>query len=457
MSCEETPDYTQYSEDELLDLLEEIDYVDNQEIIKNLENKFQFRFQFQFQDQGSPQSPVCEQCGSGAIVEDFSEGIVVCTTCGQVKAEVWDSNPEWKQFEDGKEVVGRCTSTNYFLPQSSLGTTIACSSWSRLGKLHQWSAMPHRERSLFLVLKEIESKCREAKILTCIADDAKILFNNISECKHIKGKNKGKSIIIRGANRKALIAACIYYACKRKGKTRTSQELARLFGIRHKDMRKGCKIFLKLMRIRKMEHQINTSIAEHFIPRYCRELHISDANIDKIINVARNIQKLNICSVHTPYSVAPASILLVLDVYKISMNPYLVAKKFEVTESTLQKTYAKVETFKKVLISDELTDNLVKIMQEARKSLRVPSSFEKKYQQINFNDTAESKCALLQKIIDEDDDLEIDEDINEEDIFRPFDPDSETFEEYIHDVECVLEQDTVEINAAYQQLMAARC
>lgn len=441
MNCEEILDYMQYSEDELFNLLDEIDYVDNKEFISNLENKFQ----------------TCDKCGSEDLVEDSNEGIIVCTTCGQVKAEIFDANPEWRSFEDGKDVVGRCTATNYFLPQSSLGTTIACSSWSRLGKLHQWNAMPHRERSLFMVLKEIESKCREAKILICIADDAKILFNNISECKHVKGKNKGKNIIIRGSNRKALIAACIYYACKRKGNSRTSQELAKLFGIRHKDMRKGCKIFLKLMRIRKMEHQINSSIAEHFIPRYCRELHISDAHIDKIINVARNIQKLNICSVHTPYSVAPASILLILDLYDVPIEPALIAKKFDITDTTLHRIYTKVVSFKKVLINDELTDNMVKIILEARKSLHMPSAFEKRYQQIDFNDSAENKCAMLQKIIDEDDDdLEIEEDI-EEDIFRPFEPDSETFEEYIDDIECVLEQDTMEINAAYQQLMMARC
>ena len=52
--------------------------------------------------------------------------------------------------------------------------------------------------------KKITQKCSEGKIMKCIEDDAKIMYNNICDCKHMTGKNKGKNIIIRGINRESL-------------------------------------------------------------------------------------------------------------------------------------------------------------------------------------------------------------------------------------------------------------
>ena len=80
---------------------------------------------------------------------------------------------------------------NPMLPQSSLGTTITrrC----KIQTLHRWSAMPYKERSKYIVLKEIENKCKQANIIKCIEDDAKIIFNN----KKRQLKFKFKSLIPR--------------------------------------------------------------------------------------------------------------------------------------------------------------------------------------------------------------------------------------------------------------------
>jgi hypothetical protein len=72
------------------------------------------------------------------------------------------------------------------------------------------------------------------------------MYKNISDCKHMSGKNKDKPTIIRGKNRISVIAACIHNACRKKDKTRSPKEIAELFGLKYTEITKGCKIFQRL-------------------------------------------------------------------------------------------------------------------------------------------------------------------------------------------------------------------
>jgi len=240
----------------------------------------------------------CTSCGnSDGIIDDMTNGIIVCTSCGNVIGDITDKTLESRNYDnnDGgsKASVNRCSgATNPFLPLSSLGTTIACSNRSKIKTLHLWSAMPYKERSLHQVLKEIQEKCRLASILKCIEDDAKILYKNISETTYTEGNNKGKPIIIRGKNRKSLIAACIFFACKRKGDTRSPKEIAKLFELKDTEITKGCKTFLKMRKSKNFDYNLNSSTPEHFVGRLCRGLHIKANYIEETLKIAKNTKNL---------------------------------------------------------------------------------------------------------------------------------------------------------------------
>jgi transcription initiation factor TFIIIB Brf1 subunit/transcription initiation factor TFIIB len=363
--------YENYNNEELFALLDEINYDKYTKEINNIENSINY----------------CSACRSlTTIVEDAEKGNIICSKCGSILEVTFDKNPEWRSFKDDNSVEnGRCSFvTSHFLPQSSLGTTIGSVNMSRIKKLHSWSAMPYKERSLYLVLKEIQDKCRSAKILKCIEDDAKILYKNISECRHIKGKNLGKLVIIRGKNRKSLIAACIYFACKRKGNTLSPKEIATLFSLQYKDITKGCKTFIKLMKLRKMSYEFNTSTPEHFVNRFCKSLNIKRDYIDITLNIAKNIKKLNIASVHTPLSIATGSILLMVTIYKLPITKKAIANKFNVSEVTVTKAFRKLEIYKNILINTELTDKLVVLLEEENKKIPMPQKLIDRYNSIKL-------------------------------------------------------------------------
>jgi len=336
---------------------------------------------------------ICDICDNDKnLIEDTANGIIVCENCGLVISVVFDCSDESAHGpnDDGKPSVSRCGNiTNYFLPQTSLGTTIACSNKSKVKILHGWGLMPYKERSLNRVLKKIHRKCQEAHIVKYIEDDAKILYKNIMETKYKLGENKGKNIIIRGINRKSLIAACVFYACKRKQHTRSPKEIARLFNMKYKDMTRGCKIFSKLISMNKMQYDIQISDPMHFIMRFCRDLHINNDNITRCIQIANNIQQLKLASMHTPFSIATGSIMLTIIINKLNIDKKDVAKQFGVSDVTIQKTYKKIVEYKMILVNDQLTKTLSTKIELNRKLVNMPPKLVAKYNSIIKNELIE--------------------------------------------------------------------
>lgn len=318
---------------------------------------------------------VCYECHTTQyVIENTAKGIIMCDNCGSILGNIYDNNDDMRYNDDYRERSSRCNNyVNYFLPNSSLCTNIACSNNSRVKILHKWGAMPYKERSLHEVLKYIHAKCQQGNIMKCIEDDARILYKNIKDAKHISGKNEGKMIIIRGDNKDSLIAACVLFACKKNHETRSPKEIAKLFDIKYKSMTRGCKKFYKLLSMTSLDYNIEISDPIHFITRFCRSLHIHKNYVDKCIEITNNIQKLKIASTHTPFSIANSSILLVSDFYKeLNIDRKEVASKFGVSEVTIVKTYKKLIKYRKIIMNTNLTNKIVQKAEIKRKLLPIP-------------------------------------------------------------------------------------
>ena len=311
---------------------------------------------------------MCDKCDSNKnIMEDYSLGIIVCKSCGNILGNIMDKSPEWRDY-DGQSGNKRCTSfTNFFLPQSSLGTSISGRNCG-VKRIHSWSRMPYRERILLTIHKNIEAKCKEGKILKCIEDDAKILYHNLSKCKYIDGCNKGKFVIIRGKNKESLIAACVFFACKRKGNTRSPKEIAKLFNVNYKDFTKGCRIFLKLMKIINMKYEYKSSSPIHFVNRYCKMLKLNSEHLNQVKQIIINSEKLHIATTHTPISIATGAILFVIEINSLPISKRTLAKTYNVSDVTVAKAYKKMFKYKRILLNDNLTNDIATKMELVKKT-----------------------------------------------------------------------------------------
>lgn len=314
---------------------------------------------------------ICSTCNESSIVRDISKGILVCDNCGQIKEYIIDDNPEWRKYNNNKSYMERCTvASNPFLPKSSIGTSIGGNYPSKLKMLHTWTSMPYKERSLNNVLKDIKTRCYKGNILKCIQDEAMIMYKNIDDCHYKSGPNKGKPIITRGANRRSLISACVYFACKLRGETRSIREIADIFDLNYTEVTRGCKTFLKLKKLMKVKYNFKPSSPKHFITRYCKQLNINQQFIDEALKIADNTHKLNIASVHTPLSIATGAILIMAESHKLPITKKIISKNFGVSDVTVTKAYKLIKPKLEILKNNEATEFYIKLMEMDRKKIK---------------------------------------------------------------------------------------
>jgi transcription initiation factor TFIIB len=183
----------------------------------------------------------CTDCGSQNMIEDWRCGDYVCGDCGLVaQGGIIDESPEWiNNAEDGidRSRVGAPNSTLF--TDALMSTTIGKNSkmWLMV-KIHEQSSMSYKDRSLLRVYQDIQKVGEDTMHLPgTVLDSAKELYKDIKEAK-----------ITRGENHKALVAACVYYACKSNQCKREKYEVSDAFAVDRSAFTQACKTFLDLVR-----------------------------------------------------------------------------------------------------------------------------------------------------------------------------------------------------------------
>lgn len=301
----------------------------------------------------------CKNCESSDLKEDYTKGIIVCHNCGQVNDSIIDNRIEYKNYNKSQNNISGSIVHNKLLPQSSLGTTVNLN--GRLKRLHIWNAIPYKERSNKLMFTKIHNVCMAHNIYRKIEDDAKILCKTVSETIHKSGKNKGKPIITRGYNREGIVASCLFIACRRNNETHSTKEIARYFNIDERDVNKGLRSLLSIMNDDTMIKDIGTSKVGHFIKRKCDELEIKNKYTEVAIIIGNNIDRLNIASNHTTFSLAAASILLMAHIYGLKhiTKKRLSLSFHNLSDVTIGKTYKQIKDYKSVLIDNKKVSDII--------------------------------------------------------------------------------------------------
>lgn len=297
-----------------------------------------------------------ETCKNAKLVED--QGFLTCSECGIVVNKVFDRNPEWTRNEDGKaDGSARCgVPTNVFLPCSSLGTSIVGAGFYRLKKLHSWNQMPYKERSLSEVLQDIEGKCRTFKITKGVIMNAQVFYKKISEIKHSKGLNKDKNVIIRGINRRSIIAACVFYGALKQDTPYSPKEIGKIFNLEMTQITKGIRHFEKLLENDKTFQDIKSSDPTKFIKSYYQKIGLNQAYVPEAYKISKNIGKLDIASNHQPISIAAGIILLMSKIHELPITKKRISEIFNTSEVTVNKIYNKINEYRDVIIDDNLTN-----------------------------------------------------------------------------------------------------
>lgn len=391
----------------------------------------------------------CIDCNSLNIIYSHGKNSYVCANCGIENQQLFDDNLEWINDDYKNE----SKKYNTFFPKTSLSTNINLPSYSKIQMLRKWSYIPYKERILAEVLNDIDSKCKKFKISKAVIDNAKILYKNIREIRY-----KDKTVIIRGVNRKQIIAACLYYGAILQRIPRSPKEISNIFDLELKQVTKGCRKFLEIMKDNFIVFDIKPFHGSDFVKRFGKQLNLSNELLDLAETISNNSTLLDIITDHQAISIAASSILLasivlnviiyyidklhndniplneisknkkIIDKYlsnndnndikisskiityiykksklennEISTNRKIISEIFHISDVTITKTYKKLLIFKDIIIDNDITEKFHnKIKTEIYKNID-KESYEKiiKYEN-TFNSIPTNSLDLVNFII----------------------------------------------------------
>lgn len=307
-------------------------------------------------DKKKKKENVCINCGSDNLILDSSNGYNVCQNCGVINKYFLDETPEFSGDKNSSSRYG-CP-TNYFYQKSALGTKIKTKGYSRISNLQKQGQIPYKEKSLMETLKKIQKKCKDHNITQPIIDNAKNLYKKVNDSKHKTGKRKGKNRIMRCDNRKAILAACVFYACKMHRDVRCPKEIADIYELDIKSVNRGIRKFLEYVNIEELMIQFKSSQSSDFIERFASKLNIEPKYIKIAKDISDNIHKLDLASTHEPPSVAAGCLLLVVNMYHLDISKKNISDIFKISDVTISKTYRRIHPFHKIITNNQIT-NLV--------------------------------------------------------------------------------------------------
>ena len=375
---------------------------------------------------------VCKNCKSPNLVIDNTKGHMVCTDCAVINEEYLDENPELTSNDgEGSNNSRYGAPSSFFFPKASLGTKIVSKGYNRLSLLQKQGQMPYKEKSLMDVLETIQSKCKKYVITQTIIDSAKILYKKVSESVHSKGKRKGKNIIMRCINRRSMIAACLFHACKLQKETRSPKEIADIYDLEIKHVNRGCRKFCDIIDSNTLFHQIKSSQSSDFIERFAKKLNIDKKYIDISKDVSSNIHKLDLASTHEPPSVAAGCILLVTQFYNIQLSKKQISDIFGISDVTISKTFRKIWPYHKIVLNNKITEL---ILEKKNATSKTSSDINKNNLIINHDSESEEK-PKKKSVKGDKKDLIINEDSDEDNSENDYDSDSDEYDESDEDTE----------------------
>jgi transcription initiation factor TFIIB len=168
------------------------------------------------------------------LVEEFSSGDTVCGSCGRVLGErSIDTRSEWRTFsndDQGNDDPSRIgDAANPLLHGSQLQTEIGFGDGGikvrELSRAHNKSNHDKANKSLQAAYSQIATLCDSQNISKPTAETAKLLFRVTDDAKLFKGKSQD-----------AIIAGCIFIACRNHGQQRSFREIFKMTNVSKKEV-----------------------------------------------------------------------------------------------------------------------------------------------------------------------------------------------------------------------------
>ncbi|CAF1085533.1 unnamed protein product [Rotaria sordida] len=244
----------------------------------------------------------CRFHPEASLVEDSRAGDMICPECGLVVADrIIDVSSEWRTFSDdtnswGNSRVG--AAENHLLGSTNLETMIF--SPKGTNTIQQPRQISTTDRALKRGYDVTRIMAGRLHLQKRVVDRACECFRQCYESK-----------CVRGHSENAIVAACIYIACRKEGADRSLKEI---YPVSQASKTEIGRCFSKIMKGLSEANRLRGIDVTNLIPRFCnnlnldltQEMHVRKASI-YIVERAKDL-----CDIQSraPSSLAAASIYL---------------------------------------------------------------------------------------------------------------------------------------------------
>ncbi|KAJ0971019.1 hypothetical protein J5N97_018978 [Dioscorea zingiberensis] len=282
----------------------------------------------------------CPDCKrSTEVVFDHSAGDTVCSECGLVlEAHSIDETSEWRTFANesaDNDPVRVGGPSNPLLADGGLSTVVISRPSgtnsdslpsSSLGRWQSRSSNP--DRSLILAFRTIATMADRLGLVATIKDRANEIYKKVEDLKSIKGRNQD-----------AILAACIYIACRQEDKPRTVKEICSVAnGATKKEIGRAKEFIVKQLEIEMGQSmEMGTIHAGDFLRRFCSHLGMNNQAIKAAQEAVQKSEELDIR--RSPISIAAAVIYMITQLSEEKKPLRDISLATGVAEGTIKNSY----------------------------------------------------------------------------------------------------------------------
>jgi len=296
---------------------------------------------------------ICPECKEepANLVEEYSSGDMVCGSCGLVLDRIIDTRSEWRTFsgdDNGNDDPSRVgDAPNLMIDGDQLQTSIAFDGGSKgaknLAHLQNKINQDKGTKALLQAYRDIQSLTDSINTGSQVANTAKHIFKMVDDHKALKGKSQD-----------AIMAGCIFIACRQTGVPRTFREIYGLTKVSKKEIGrvfKQLEAFLQKMggedKVAKatgynQQYQAKGSTtADELCIRFCSSL--SFRNPVRVESIARRLtassSEVSDLAGRSPLSVAAACIYMAAHLVGEPRSYKAIAAVSNVSDGTVKTAY----------------------------------------------------------------------------------------------------------------------
>ncbi|KAL7674319.1 hypothetical protein ACOME3_000598 [Neoechinorhynchus agilis] len=276
----------------------------------------------------------CNDHPDAELIEDYHAGDLICPLCGTVAGErVIDVSAEWRTFSsdaDARDMsrVGDARNDLYDLDYN-MTTSIGYSGHS--GAVDRYGRQKYRRhRHLDSSMRTLLVRYREVKNLAELLNLPQIIVENAEGLlKRIKDEKT-----LRGRPQDAIVAACLYIACRQASAARTLKEICGVSSASKRDIGRCFKQILH-----SLEESVGVVKTEDYMARFCSRLHMNVEAQSLAAHFSQKAVELDLVSGRAPPTIAGACIYMAACACGLRRTVKDVSDVTGVADSTILQLY----------------------------------------------------------------------------------------------------------------------